>query len=279
MKYAFLDDDARLLEYAELPTAGGLAVAVRSTGYAHSGNEVLELSLVDMDGNTQFSERVHPQNVEDWNDMQASGGITPADVADAPELYQFEEAISVLVDEASVVVAAHLPYVEAMIEASWVTLPEFEGRDVVDMFCASHCSADYPDEPAAAASLAGIAEYYGVSFDDESTVGQARTAAACYRALIAEHARERDAKGQEYWDAYWQAQREANAADERASELARMREHRFNQMNGLLWIAGGIIFTSLVIQLAQRGGDVGFMVVAGAAAAFCFVRGIVNFRK
>ena len=58
-----------------------------------------------------------------------------------------------------------------------------------------------------------------------------------------------------------------------------MREHRFNQMNGLLWIAGALIFVSLAIQLYQRGGDIGVIIIAVAIAIFAASRGIVNFRK
>ncbi len=61
--------------------------------------------------------------------------------------------------------------------------------------------------------------------------------------------------------------------------VEQMRERRYTQMNALLWVAGGIIFTSLVIQLYQNGGDIGFMMIAGAAAAFCYIRAVINWNK
>ena len=279
MRYLFLDPgDEKLIETSELPT-DGIAVALLSTGYDTEKDEVLRLSVVSLDGEERFAKTVKPQNAEEWDTADAAGGITPADVAEAPELYQFEEEVSDLFENAPVVVAQHLPYVEGIVESSWVTLPEFKGVDLIAQFCASHCTDDYRDGPATAATLAGIADYYGIACDESDTTATARTVAACYRALVKEHADERAAKGEDYWNRRDERLAEEAARNEGANATARLREKRMNQMNGLLWVAAGLIFISLIIQLWQRGGDVGFMVVAGAFAVFAFIRAVVNFRK
>ena len=280
MEYRFFDTgDDELIRISELPCENGIAIALRTCSYEHERNEVVELAICDLNGKELFCRRVNPQNVEDWVACEASGGLSPADVEDLPELYQFEDDVIELVNDADVVVCQHLPFAEEAIEASWVSLPDHRGVDLVDFFCQTHCAADYPGKPAATAALAGIAAYYDLAAPDGSLIGEAALIGACYRALVAEHASEREAKGAEYWKRYEESKAGDAAENARRAEIARVREHRLNQMNGLLWFTGAIIFISLAIQLYQRGADMGLIVICGAVAVFTIIRGIANFRK
>lgn len=290
MEYSFFDrGDEQLLETAELPREGGIAVAMRTTGYTPHVDEIVELAIMDFDGNELFRKRVKPQNIEEWEPSAASGGLAPADLEDEPELYQFEDEVIALFDKASIVVCEHLEFATALIESSWISLPAFQGFDLDEEFRLYHCAKDYPSEAAAAVALPDIARYYEseLGSPDAQSAGdgaldvarEASIVAGCYRSLVGECIRERDEKGAAYWEAREKRLADEASQDEQASAAARMREHRLNQMNGLLWIAGAIIFVSLVIQLQQRGADVGLMIVSGVVAGFCLARGIANFRK
>ena len=280
MEYRFFDvTDEMLIETSELPCEDGIAVALRATGRNAETDEVVEIAITDLTGAVLFEKRVKPQNVETWLASDVSGGLSPADVEDADELYQFETEISELFEKAPVVVAQHMPHTEAMIERGWITLPDFNGFDVIERFRLSHCTTDYPSEPATTASLESIAAYYGIACSTDTPASEAAAVAACYKALVAEHAREREAKGTAYWEARDARLAVENADATRAAAVARMREHRLNQMNGLLWFTGAIIFTSVAINVYQNGPDFGFMIICIAAATFCVSRGIVNFRK
>ncbi len=279
MRYRFFDPgDEQLIEVSEMPAQDGIAVSLRSTGFDFDKDEVLALSIVDLDGNELFSKVVKPQNVAEWDASEASGGIVAADVEGAEELYQFEEEISELFEKASIVVAAHLPYLEAMIAQSWVTLPDFTGFHLVERFRVSHCTADYEKEAATVASLAGVEEYYGVPAASD-VAGEARAIAACYRALVKEHADERAAKGEDYWTRREQRLAEEAAQNPAMSAAERAREKNLNRMNGLLWVAAAIIFVSLAIQLYQNGFNIGFSVVCCIFAGFAASRAVTNFRR
>lgn len=280
MRYRFLDPtDERFLELADMPVEGGIALAVHTTGYDSEKDEVLELSIVDLAGGELFSRRVKPQNTEEWPASDATGGITPADVEEAPELYQFEEEVSDLFENASVVVGHYLSFQEEAIESSWVTLPAYKRVDIIELFCECHCSVDYPGRPATAAALDGIAEYYGLDVDFSTTLSTARAVAACYRALVQEVIDERDGKGEAHWRRHEERLAQEASQNQAANKAVQMREKRLNQMNGLLWVTAAIIFTSLIIQLYQNGGDASFMVISGAFAVFAIIRAIANFRK
>ena len=274
--YQYLDRaDEDLIAVSELPVEEGIAVAVRTTGYELGTDEIVELSICDLQGNSLFSQVVKPQNIEEWSDAEASGAIMPADVADSPELYQFEDEIRGLFENASVVVGQHIGFIREMVEASWVALPDFEGFDLIEQFCASHSAVDYPGQPAAVATLAGVAQYYGVVDDEADASGIARTVAASYLKLVEEHARVRADKGAEYWERYRARIAEAARGDAQEQAAERGKEIHSLRINAMLWLCAAAIFSNLAVQMHLRGVDFGFVVVAVVAAVFFAVRCIM----
>ena len=268
IEYRFFDrSDEELIKASELPREGGIAVAVRTTGYDVARDEVVELSIVDFAGNELFSRTVKPQNLEEWSD-DASGGISAADVAEAPELYQFEDEISELFENATVVVGQHIGFIGEVIESSWVSLPPYEPFDLVEQFCASHCAADYPAEPAAVATLEGIAGYYDLSCDESSTTGIARCVASAYLKLVEEHAAEREAKGPQHWEAYERRLAEERRSEERQQAAVRAQQVKTSQINAILWMGAMIIFGNVAVQLHIREFDPALVVMAVVATVF-----------
>lgn len=281
MEYRFFDSgDEALIRNSELPTEDVVAIAVRTTGYNADKDEVLELAIVDLDGTVLFNQRVKPQNVEDWDaSSDAAGGIAPADVEDAPELYQFEDEIVEHIQGARSVVAAHVPFVKSMLEQSWVSIPDFGGFDVVEEFRLLHCAADYPSQPATVATLEGAIEYYGFDCDAATCLGSARGAADCYKALIDESKRERQSKPEGHWDAHDRRVAEEKAAEERRQAALRARDRKAAIINAFMWSMSAIIFTGVGIQLYQRGADGGALAICGAMVVFAISRAIINLVK
>ena len=270
IEYRFFDrSDEELIKTSELPKEGGIAVAVRSTGFEVSRDEVLQLCIVDFEGNELFSQVVKPQNLEEWTDEAASGGITPADVSEAPELYQFEDEIVELFKGASIVVGQHMGFINEIIESSWVSLPAYESFDLIEQFRASHCSADYPTEPAAVATLEGIAAYYGLPYDGSTMAGIARTVADAYIKLVDEHAAEREAKGPEHWEAHERELAEERRSEELKKAAKRNEELRTNKINAILWMGGTIIFGNVAVQLYLREFDGALIAMGAIVTAFC----------
>lgn len=275
MEYQFLDqDDARLLELCELPTEGGVAVALRTTGYDGEDDEVVEIAICDLQGKALFHQRVRPQNVEQWAPGDASGGLAPADVADAPELYQFEEEISRIVEEAPFVVALHGDFTRDMIEGSWVTLPPHESLDLSEQFQATHGTAEHPTEPAVACSLPGIAAYYGMELpagaDGRAAdlAAEAAAVARCYAAYVEELRQQRDAKGAAHWEAYERRLEEAARNDAREQQKERIQAVKNLRINALLWLCAAAIFYNLGVQMGVRGMDGSLVAIVIAAAVF-----------
>ena len=269
IEYRFFDrSDDELIRTSELPREGGIAVAARCTGYEVGRDEILELSIVDFDGNELFSKVVKPQNLEEWSDEAASGGISPADVADAPELYQFEDEISDLFKSATIVVGQHMGFIGELVESSWVSLPAYEAFDLIEQFRESHCAVDYPTQPAAAVTLEGIAAYYDLDCDESTLSGVACAVAAAYLKLVEEHAAEREAKDPAHWEAYERKIAEEQRDEERQQAAQRAKQVKTSQINAILWMGSAIIFGNVAVQLHLRSFDPALVVMAAIAAVF-----------
>lgn len=269
MEYRFRDQgDQKLLELSELPTEGGLAVAVRTTGYDPEKDEIVELALCDLQGNPLFSQKVKPQNAEGWTAGEWSGGLGPDDVEDAPELYQFEEQISELFQQASMVVALHGDFAKTMVEASWVSLPKYPSFDLTEQFCAAHSTPDSPLQPATAASLEGIAAYYGDGAPDGSAAAEGALLARSYIHFVNEQSRERADKGAAYWEAYEQRLADEARNDAKALERERVQSLKNMRVSALLWLCAAAVFYNLAVQVAVRGGEASLAVMVVAVAVF-----------
>ena len=123
--------------------------------------------------------------------------------------------------------------------------------------------------------MEGIAGYYGIDGDRESTTGIAQVVASCYKRLIAEHVAERDAKGEGHWAEYRRKLEEAELGDKQLQAAKRREEIKANRINAILWLCAAAIFSNLAVQLNLRGFDFGFVVVAAAAAVFFAVRWVM----
>ena len=279
IEYAFLDRGPEaLLQLSELPVEDGIAIAVRTTGYELGTDEAVELAIVDLAGNELFSRIVKPQNIEQWQPSASSGNLSPEDVAEAPELYQFEDEISALFEKASIVVGQHVEFAREMIEASWVSLPPFEEFDLDEQFRLSHETRDYPGQTAAAATLQGMANYYGTGTVGEGALDEARAVASCYQALVREHAQVRLAKGDAYWQDYRRSQEEARLQDEDVQAQQRLSTAKALRINAALWLCAAVVFGNLAVQLHLRSFDFGFVALAIAGAAYFAVRCILSMR-
>ena len=281
-KYRYLERGPEaLIEASELPVEAAIAISVRSTGYECDKDEALSLVLTDIEGKVLFFKQVKPQNVENWKASPASGLRGPVDVAQEPDLYQFEDEIVGIIKQASIVVGLHIEFAINMIEAGWITLPSFRPFDLTEGFCLSHSETSYPLEPSPVTTLRDISDYYGLDFpvcDELDEISEAQLCAACYRELVQEHVREREKKSDSYWKTYQAKQADIDAAIALDEHKERMRKIKSARINAILWLCATTVFANLSVQLYVHGFDLGFTAIAAAAAIFFLVKCLMCLR-
>ena len=79
-----------------------LFVDTETTG-VKSDDEIVEVSIVDADGEVVFTSLVKPTGKTEWPEAQAIHGIGPEDVANAPAIGDMVESIRALCEGATVV--------------------------------------------------------------------------------------------------------------------------------------------------------------------------------
>lgn len=80
-------------------------VDTETTGLSTSdGDEMLELAVIDISGNTLFNSLIRPIHKREWPKAQAIHGITPSMVADAPTLAELSPTIKNIFDGADVII-------------------------------------------------------------------------------------------------------------------------------------------------------------------------------
>jgi DNA polymerase-3 subunit epsilon len=82
-----------------------LYLDTETTGLScYNGDEVVELAVIDDAGEVLLESLVKPARCQAWPDAQAIHGISPADVAGAPDLEQLVPQLQALLEEADTLV-------------------------------------------------------------------------------------------------------------------------------------------------------------------------------
>lgn len=264
-----------LLYGSKLPHEAGIAVALRTTGFNASDDEVLSLAIVDFDGNVLFDKKLKPQDIDTWEPSEASGGLGPADVSEAPELFQFEDELIEIFKSCSCVVSLHDAFTSAMMESSWVSLPDYQGYDLSELFCSSHCDADYESAPIAAVSLQGIADYYELPQGAGTLVDEARIIAAGYLSNAREYEEALENIGEKDDETYRKAKEAQQLDVARQRENERIENLRVARINAVMWLCAAMLFGNVAAQMYVRNFEVVYVVAAALATAFFIARWIM----
>lgn len=78
---------------------------VETTGLDHNVDEVLQLSMIDGDGEVLFSSYIKPLKHTSWDDAMKVHGITPGMVADAPTPDEVVKIVKPLFEDADLLIA------------------------------------------------------------------------------------------------------------------------------------------------------------------------------
>jgi len=83
-------------------------------------NELLELSIIDVDGNEIFHHYFKPEYVSKWNRSQDIHGITPEQVKDESPFSEYINEVQAIIDDADYIVGFELESDIKMLESSGI---------------------------------------------------------------------------------------------------------------------------------------------------------------
>lgn len=166
-----------------------------TTGLKPQGNEILSLSIINLEGTVLFDELVKPEKRKRWPKATEVNGITPQMVADKKTLKEHAERLREIWSEIDLVVGYNVSFDTDFIYDADLDLgryvPEY---DVMREFAPIWGKWDDRREAFRWAKLTQCASYYGIKgFDAHTSLGDAEATRQCFIALL-EDKHQRDIK-------------------------------------------------------------------------------------
>lgn len=164
-----------------------IVLDTETTGlHANDNDEILSLTIIDLEGTVLFNELVKPENRKRWPKAQEIHGITPAMVKDKLPLSAYREQLQELWKRIDLVVGYNIPFDSDFIYQSSLNLsPYVEEFDVMQEFAPIWGKWDEYHNDYRWAKLADCAKYYKVGdFEAHSSLGDTEATRQCFLALI-----------------------------------------------------------------------------------------------
>ena len=162
----------------------GIAFDVETTGFSKHNDEILQLSILDLDGNVLFNSYVKPYWKTEWTSAMEVNGITPEMVENAPYPHEILPQIKGIVNSANVLVGYNNPFDMGFLEQWGIN---FEGKQVYDVMREfapvygvwREDKGEYKNQ-----KLGIAAEFFGFEFNAHDSLEDTKATLHCYKQLI-----------------------------------------------------------------------------------------------
>lgn len=148
-------------------------------------DEILSLTVLDLDGNVLFDELVRPENRKRWPKAQEVHGITPAMVKDKELLLSYRGQLQEIWDSAELIVGYNVGFDTEFLYEAGIYLKHVPEFDVMREFAPIWGRWDDYHNDWRWPKLAQCAKHYGITdFDAHSSRGDAEATRQCFLALL-----------------------------------------------------------------------------------------------
>lgn len=164
-----------------------IVLDVETTGLKpNDTDEILSLTIVDLEGTVLFNELVRPEKRKRWPNAQGIHGITPAMVKDKKPLAAYREQLQELWKRIDLVVGYNIEFDSDFLYSSSLALsPYVKEFDVMKEFAPIWGKWDDYHGDYRWAKLAQCAKYYKVKgFEAHTSLGDTEATRQCFLALI-----------------------------------------------------------------------------------------------
>lgn len=162
-----------------------IVLDTETTGLDPDGNEILSLSIVNLDGDVLFDELVKPERRKRWPKATEINGITPAMVKDKKHLVEYGDQLRELWKNIDLVVGYNVDFDSDFLYSSGLCLsPYVQEFDVMREFAPIWGKWNDRTDDWRWAKLTQCAKYYGIDdFDAHTSLADAEATRKCFVAL------------------------------------------------------------------------------------------------
>lgn len=186
IRYFFPDK----LEYLSLVKENEVIVVdTETTGLNADTDELLQVSIIDSQGNTLFNSYIKPLYTDNWNKAMAVNHITPEMVANAPNILEVKQEINRILNSANIIVGYSTNFDLSFLSAVGIANSKATVIDVMQDFADIY--GEWSDKYGCnkGQKLTKCAEYYGYDWGNDTahdSLADCRATLYCYQKMLKE---------------------------------------------------------------------------------------------
>ena len=149
-------------------------------------DDVLQVSIIDFDGNTLFDKYMKPINVTEWPIAESVHGISPQMVKDCETIHYYKEEIQSIIDNADLIIGYNVPFDMGILKDKGI---EFKNKETVDVMLAfAEIYGDWNEyhQSYRWQKLTKCADYYGYTWEEDAhnSLGDVKATLFCYKKML-----------------------------------------------------------------------------------------------
>lgn len=205
-----------------------IVIDTETTGLDMFEDELLQVSIIDTDGNVVFDSYFKPIRHSEWYEAQNVNHISPEMVADAPSIYEKAAEINAIISQADLVIGYNVGFDLMMLANNGViSIKDIKSYDVMERFAEIYGEWSEWHQNYKWQSLAKAAKYCGYDWSKQN--GKAHNSLAdCFATLFVKQnmelcKKEREREKQEERKKIYEEIKEFICDDENLKNAERMK--------------------------------------------------------
>jgi len=244
-------------------------IDTETTGLEPGKDEILQVSIVDGNGDILFDSLVKPTHRKRWPKAAEVNGITPDMVKDKPNIEDIADDIERTMDGAELLVGYNLEFDTSMLDACGVSLRARDTFDVMKEYASVHGKWNNYYNDYSFVKLVTAAHHYGIKFDPHDSSEDATATIKVFKKLLQDDTYVSRARAH---DEVVERQREAKAKrDEEEVRKEATGKHLKKAFDVFFLVCFLITAVSFLVTL-----HIGETLVAIVFCAFLYHRAKVN---
>lgn len=171
----------------DTPTADIIVLDTETTGLNTQTDELLQVSIIDSNGNTLYNSYLKPLRKRRWQDAERVNGILPDTVANAPTILDEVAKIHKIVSTAKTIVGYNIDFDLGFLSAVGIDVPDnVEIVDVMRVFAEIYGEWNDYYGGYKFQKLTTCADYYGYEWGDDTahdSLSDCRATLYCYNQM------------------------------------------------------------------------------------------------
>jgi len=162
-----------------------IVIDTETTGFhPYDGDELLQVSIIDTDGNVLFDEYFKPQHRTEWKEAEQVNGISPEMVADCPAISEKISEINAIIENSDTIIGYNTQFDISFLKANGAIVPDdIDTIDVMEDFAEIYGERNSFRDGYKWQKLTTAADYYGYDWSQRAETAH-NSLGDCYATLF-----------------------------------------------------------------------------------------------